>query len=210
MDMININIEGNVRDNNIIFSNDQNKKKELFDEICSSLLRIQGRKHTLRSENEKNDALTDSLRDKGYYVTDQTRFGRSGSNKSKDYDSGELDIMICDSENQAEIISIIEAFELSSVGLKNTIIKSHIDKLLYKYDTAGNYENFVVIYSKAKRFDRLWHKYKAYINELVFPDESDIEELELSKSEIKCGFTEYYRSGKKLKLFHLFVNMHRG
>lgn len=206
--MININIEGDVKDNKINFSDHRKKKKNLFDEISSSLLRIQGRKHTLRSENEKNDALTDSLRDKGYYVADQTRFGRSGSDKSKNYDSGELDIMICDSKSNADLISIVEAFELSSVGNENKIIKSHIDKLLFKYDTAGNDENFVVIYSKAKRFNRLWQKYKAHINEIVFSNKADIKELELSKSEIKAGLTEYDRSGKRLRLYHMFVNMH--
>ncbi|MEX2411763.1 MAG: hypothetical protein WD607_10425 [Candidatus Paceibacterota bacterium] len=208
--MININIEGDVKENNISFSSHRKYKRKLFNDLLSSLLTVQGRKHIFKTENEKNDDLTDSLKDKGLYVADQSRFGRSGSDKQEDYDSGELDIVICDSENYANLISIIEAFELSSVGKKNRIIKSHIDKLLFKYDTAGNIENFVVIYSKAKRFDRLWQKYKAHINDVIFPKETNIKELELSKSEIKAGLTEYHRSGKKLRLYHIFVNMYIG
>lgn len=206
--MFSINIEGDVKENTINLSYHKKNERDLFYELYSSLIRIQGRKHHFRSENEKNDALTDSLRDKGLYVSDQSRLGRSGSDKLRNYDSGELDIMICDPESNADLISIVEAFELRSVGNKNKIIKSHIDKLLFKYDTSGNLENFVVVYSKAKRFDRLWQKYKTHVNEIVFTNNADMKELELPKSEIKAGLTEYHRSGKELKLYHIFVNMH--
>src|SRR5690625_607524 len=211
--MVNFHIAGDFKNNAINYIEHpkiKNAKDTLLTALVSSLLRVQGRKYTYKTENEKNDALADSLRDKGYSVLDQTRLGRSGTDKTKNYNSGELDIVITDPEKNSEIISIIEALELSTVGEKNKLIKSHIDKLIYRYDTAGNHENFIIIYAKAKHFDKLWKKYKQNINSKIFLDRPDIRELEMSKSEIKCGRTTYIRSGKQLILHHLFVNMHTG
>ncbi|MEX2409894.1 MAG: hypothetical protein WD607_00745 [Candidatus Paceibacterota bacterium] len=208
--MININIEGDAWGNNISIPQGTQESKNLFEEISSSLIRIQGSKYSFRNENGKNDALRNSLLDKGFCINDQMRNGRSGSKNEVNFDCGELDIVICDCENNSEIISIVEALELDSLGEKNKIVKSHINKLLYSYDTAGNNENFLVIYSMVKKFDRLWEKYKQHINNVIFPDEVDLFEIETSKSDIRGGYNYYLRNGKKLKLSHLFVNMYKG
>ena len=202
--MLSINVEGDVK-NNQFYSNVRGKTG-LPQEIIYSLLRVQGRKHVLKTENIKNDALTDSLRDKGFTIADQSRLGRSGSERKENYKSGELDLLILDSGG--DILSIIEALEL--IHLDRKTIKKHIYKLLNRYDTAGNEENFVVVYSKSDRFEELWTKYKKFVDHKVFPVEEDIEELEMPKARIKGGRNYYLVNNKKLCLYHLFVDVSLG
>lgn len=183
-----------------------NIKKELI----SILILLQSRKHLNLSEDQLNDYLTDLLRAKQFYISDQTRSGRSGSSKIKSYNSGELDIAIRDIKNNGIIITIIEAFELTSCGNKNTTIKYHINKLINRYDTAGNKENYIIIYAKATRFNELWKKFKTFVQQVVFNkniefiDDSDISS---NKTDIKSGFHLLLREDKEIYINYLFVNM---
>jgi len=193
-------------------SNDSFDFDKVTKEIIDKLARMQERKYTKKHEDLHNDDLTGFLRDKKYYITDQTR---SGSGKAKKQ-AGELDIMI--REINGTPISIIEAMRLDSCGAKNTKILEHLRKLLFDYGGTGLERNFLITYAETKDFESLWTKYQIYINETVVDDDdfasfqrgglSPI--LSLSKPEIKVGKTRYKRFGSDIEVYHLFVNMYVG
>jgi hypothetical protein len=167
------------------------------------------RKYTKKIEDLYNDDFTDWLRDKGYYTTDQTRSGKSLKT------AGEIDIMV--RSKNGTPVSIIEAFRLSSCGIDNEIVVAHIDKLLNNYDTIGNKDNFILIYSEASDFNRLWINYLEYIskinNNMLFNSQcklisfTDVSDLHSSKSGVRVGFAKHERDGKGLNVYHLFINM---
>jgi len=184
--------------------------QNILKDLISLLLVLQSRKHLKLEEDEWNDYLSDLLRVKQYYVADQSRSGRSGSNVTRKYRSGELDISIRDSENNGIIKTIIETFKLDSCGPKNKIVKEHIIKLLERYDTAGNEENYIIIFSTTDSFNSLWSKYIDYIEKIVFEGNSKFQEIEykeISKSDLKIGYNQIIRNEKDMRLYHLFVNM---
>ncbi|MDP1676333.1 MAG: hypothetical protein Q8L88_05650 [Bacteroidota bacterium] len=186
------------------------KPENICKDLISLLVVMQTRKHSFRNENQLNDYLCDLLRVKGYYVADQSRSGRSGSDNVENYESGELDISIRDITNNGVIKTIIESLEIDSCGDGNNVIKSHIGKLLSRYDTAGNEENYVIVYSKASDFNALWIKYKNHIDRFIFQGVKNVEDIEveqISKSNIKVGKSYIEKEGKQLKLYHLFVDM---
>ena len=201
-----INIEGDAFNNNVYFSGSR-RDKNLLEEIFTSLQKIQNRKHNYKGEDWVNDELRDSLTDKGFYVADQSRHGRSGSDENENYGSGEVDLVIKNFEKGGTVIAMIEALELRSAGPKNESIPYHINKLLKRYDTAGNKENFIIVYSRAKNFLPLWTKYKKFVDN-HFNYFSEMEEKEMDKSDIKVGINKYIRQGKELSLYHFFVNMY--
>jgi len=210
--MFKININGDVFGNTIYNnSKDVNNEDNILNELYSALLSLQSFKKKLNDEDDKNELLATFLRrNSNLFASDETRQGRSGSEKKDHYKSGELDIGIRNRES-GNIISIIEAFELTSCGDKNKVISRHIEKLLHRYDTAGNQENFIVIYSIAKDFNKLWLKYNNYIEKYILHNNRRLQELtdsRFDKSDIKIGLNNYNRNGVDLKLYHLFVNMY--
>ncbi|MEX0598321.1 MAG: hypothetical protein WD512_17670 [Candidatus Paceibacterota bacterium] len=206
--MLQINIKGDVYNNKFAINHHKRNKKKLLDELSTLLINLQSDKHIFKTEPEKNHQLKVLLQISGLLVDEEAKQGRSGSDKNNNYELGNLDIVVFDSENKRKMLSIIEAFELNSLGPKNTIVKPHINKLLQNYDTAGNKENYAVIYAKAKNFDRLWKKYFNYVNNEIFPNESNMKEIEMEKSDLRGGTSLYKRNGKTLSLHHLFVNMY--
>ena len=166
------------------------------------------RKHTKKLEDLHNDELTDYLRDKNYYTTDQTRTGKSQIN------AGEADILI--RKRNGTPISIIEAFRLSSCGKKNTIVSTHIDKLLNDYDTIGHETNFIIIYSEAANFSKLWSNYQKYM--AILNDKPDFrknfpiltfkEPSLIRKSALRIGLAEHARQGKVIQVYHILVDMY--
>lgn len=155
-----------------------------------------------------NDILTDFLRQKGYYATDQTRSGRAKLGV------GEIDIMI--RKKNGVPFSIIEAFRLNSCGPDNKTVAEHLDKLLHDYDTAGHERNFVIVYAEVTNFERLWKRYKEYIAELNgkpafradYPLISFKEKSSVStKSSIKIGVAQHRREGANVEVYHVFINM---
>jgi len=184
--------------------------ENILKDLVSFLLILQSRKSLDLSENQWNDYLSDLLRAKQYYVSDQTRNGRSGSNNLFNFDSGELDISIRDLNNNGIIKTIIETFQLKSCGSNNKTVSNHINKLLNRYDTSGNKENFIVIFSKAVDFDKLWKNYVKYIDNLKIVDKNAIvliEDNDFQKSDIRIAKNIIFRKNKELELYHLFVNM---
>lgn len=130
-------------------------KENLTDAIVFACTRLQGNKlFWTASEDERNTFIADFLSAKGESVKDQTRWGISHGGKT----AGEIDIFV--SELDGNPFAIIEALILNS--LDQSYIKLHIDKL-FKYDTTGLNQNFILIYSEANNFSRLWAKYVEYI-----------------------------------------------
>jgi len=185
--------------------------ENILKDLVSFLIILQSRKHLNLQEDQWNDYLSDLLRAKQYYVSDQSRNGRSGSENQNNYNSGELDISIRDINNNGIIKTIIETFQITSCGEKNKVISTHVNKVLNRYDTSGNEENFIIILANANDYNRLWENYIKYINNLSIIDNSIevIENEDYSKSDIRIARNIILREGKELKLYHLFVNMNR-
>lgn len=183
----------------------------ILDDLISLLLILQGRKYIIQKEDEINDLLSDFLRIRKYYVADQSRQGRSGTDKTKNYGSGELDITIRDFNHNGIVKTIIEALELKSCGKDNKIIGHHINKLLNRYDTSGNKENYIVVYAKASDFSSLWNRYKNFVTNKVFDKATTVSEIEherINKANLKLGLSKVKKAGSEIKLYHLFVNMY--
>jgi hypothetical protein len=107
------------------------------------------------SEDDRNGYIKDILQTVGFTTKDQTRWGVSNTGKS----AGEVDILIEDNNHP---YSIIEALNLAS--LDSNYLNLHIDKI-FKYDTTGLPNNFILSYVTAKDFASFWEKYKKHINE---------------------------------------------
>lgn len=181
---------------------------QLLLDIQDQAVRMLERKSNHQLEDLHNDILTEFLRQKGYYTTDQTRSGRSKLGV------GEIDIMI--RKKNGTPFSIIEAFRLNSCGPDNKTVAQHLDKLLHDYDTAGHERNFVIVYAEAVNFERLWKNYQNYVSELNgkpsfradYPLISFKEKTEISnKSSIKIGLAKHRREGSIVEIYHVFINM---
>ena len=90
--------------------------------------------------------------------------------------------------------SLIEAFELKTDNTK--VIEEHYNKLIKKYDTSGNGNNFILVYTKYSKFGVLWEKYKLHFKEF--------EEIDTKKENIKVIYTKYHN----MKISHLFINFY--
>lgn len=199
-------IDKPVEENNTRYSLD----KILYDLIEVSS-RVLERKHQKRIEDLVNDDIVDLLRSKGHNVSDQTRSGASASGLQP----GELDIMI--RRDNGIPVSIIESFRLESCGPKNTVVASHISKLLDKYDTQGIKRNFVLIFGEAKRFDNLWTNYIQYIKELNSKPEFNDKDYPLSGvsirtdltqlANIKVAATRHNHNNEYREVLHIMLNM---
>lgn len=143
------------------------------------------------SEDETNDRFKNALLYKGYHVSDQSRGGESGSGKR----SGERDIVV---RNRKSGIteSVIEAFQLTS--LDTTVINSHYEKLIKKYDTVGNNRNYVLVYSKAKDYKGLWAKYQKHFNLI------EVDNKYSFKDNVSTGISQIGTD----EVFHIFINFY--
>lgn len=183
------------------------KPEKLLSDIIEKLTRMLERKKVEKIEDLHNNELTHYLRDKDYYVTDQTQSGISHKNL------GELDIMI--RKKNGSPLSIIEAFRLKSCGDDDTVISTHIDKLLHDYDTAGHKTNYIIVYAEAVKFQDLWEKYIRYMQNLnskkgfrgTYPLMSFIDTGKSNITEIKVGLAIHKREDTPIQVYHIFVNM---
>lgn len=170
-----------------VFFDYEKLEKDLID---ISLTLMKSRKRIFEEiEDLINDRYRDALKFKGYIVNDQTRAGESGTGKSV----GEIDLEIRNKDTNITE-SLIEAFILETDNTK--VIEEHYEKLIKKYDTSGNENNFVLIYIKYSKFESLWKKYKLHFKEC--------EEINTQKENIKVIYTKY----KDMKNSHIFINFH--
>lgn len=171
--------------NSNIFFNYEKLEKDLID---ISLTLMKSRKRIFEEiEDLINDRYRDALKFKDYIVNDQTRAGESGSGKSV----GEIDLEVKNKDTNITE-SLIEAFILETDNTK--VIEEHYEKLIKKYDTSGNENNFVLVYSKSSNFDALWEKYKLHFKES--------EEINTQKENIKDIYTKHHN----MKISHIFIN----
>jgi small GTP-binding protein len=176
-------------------------RKDLFEISC---LETENR-HAIfnESEDQTNDRYRNALLNRNYHVADQSRGGESESGKS----SGERDIVVRN-RHTGIAESIIESLQYKQMNTTN--IKKHVAKLVKKYDTLGNKENFVLNFVKSKDFLKLWENYKNLIPGLV--DENNDDEGD-TKSNIKIGISMHGGSSvvsgnQKKKVTHFFVNFY--
>lgn len=168
-----------------VFFDYEKLEKDLIEislELMKSRKQISG-----EIEDLINDRYRSLLWAKGYIVNDQTRAGESGSGKS----AGEIDLEVRNKDTNVTE-SVIEAFELKTDNKK--IREEHYEKLIKKYDTSGNENNFVLVYAKYSKFESLWEKYKLHFEES--------EDLNTQKENIKVIYTKY----KDMKISHIFIN----
>lgn len=168
-----------------VFFDYEKLEKDLID---ISLTLMKSRKQIFKEiEDLINDRYRDALKFKSYIVNDQTRAGESGSGKS----IGEIDLEVRNKDTNVTE-SLIEAFILETDNSK--VIEEHYDKLIRKYDTSGNENNFVLVYVKYSKFESLWKKYKLHFEEC--------EEINIQKENIKVIYTKYHN----MKISHIFIN----
>ena len=183
------------KENNIIIPNSSFDYDNLRNNLIEISLSETRNRNAIskESEDETNDRFRNALHYKNYNVNDQSRGGESSSG----INAGERDLVIRNERGLDE--SVIEAFILKS--LDATVINKHYEKLVKRYDTVGNRVNFVLVYSKTKKFDELWEK---YIDFDGFKNFVDTQNKYSQKENVRVGISEY----KRMKIYHLFINFY--
>lgn len=191
--------------------NTENEFHLLFDLIDKAHRITERNSSQIKLEDLHNDDFAHWLRDRGYYVSDQTRSGRSKISV------GEVDLMI--RKENGTPVSIIESFRLQSFDAQNTNIAKHINKLFQDYDTGGLKFNYILIYSESSMFIESWSKYLEYMSALNFKPNfitphklisfSDISQVYSKVSDIKIGRAIHQREGEEVVCFHVFINMYK-
>jgi hypothetical protein len=151
-------------------------------------------------ENDRNRFIATVLESAGFTIKDQPQWSTSAEGK----DSGEIDVFITESNGTPK--SIIEALILDS--LKQDYLILHLDKL-FRYDTTGLENNYIITYSLAKNFDGLWNKYKDFISKHNYEHKFiDFKELDqFNFSDIRIGVAQHLRNGKTKYLYHIMINL---
>ncbi|KAF0128355.1 MAG: hypothetical protein FD155_3285 [Bacteroidetes bacterium] len=175
----------------------------LIGAIMFACMRLQGDKNywgTNVDENERNRYIATILEARDFIIKDQPQWSTSSEGKK----SGEIDIFVL--ENDGKLKSIIEALILNS--LKTDYLIKHLDKL-FKYDTTGLENNYIIIYSTAKNFILLWDKYKDFISKHTYTYKFiDFKEIEdFNYADIKIGLARHSRNDKTIKLYHIMINL---
>ena len=181
-------------------SHNEEPFKILLNAVIFACLQLQGnRKFKDAIENERNSFVSSILEAQGYYVKDQSLWGKSNEGKSP----GEIDIFV--RQSNGEPFSIIEALNLDSLN------KSYIDlhlKKIFGYDPNGLKHNFILVYSTAKKFSELWNKYIKYMPIVEYPYTFvEFREKESNYSELKIGTSLHLRSSQRVYLHHVFINL---
>lgn len=183
----------------------KNTETKFIYPLLSAISQLQGQTASLNSdENSRNNFIAAYLSSKEINAKGQSLWGRS----SKGLRQGELDIKI--ESNEGDIVTIFEGVNLTSVDTTN--INTHIIKTITKYDVNGLPEKYLGIYYTGKSFFDFSIKYLEYIStfnqgEVVFSDVSD-ETIQFTvHSEIRVFKAYYEKSGRKLSISHILINM---
>lgn len=175
---------------------------KLLNSLITACVKLQGNYHYKNStEDERNDHIRDLLQMGGYLIKDQTRWGESNAGRA----AGEVDILV---EENNRPYSIIEALNLNA--LDSSYLNLHINKI-YKYDTTGLQNNFIVSYVRIKDFETFWKKYKEHIQKHEYPYRicsfNDKIDEEFDYAGIKVALTKHNRDGKIVGLYHVCVKI---
>lgn len=152
------------------------------------------------NENDRNRYIATLLEAAGYTIKDQPQWSTSNEGK----DSGEIDVFVTEPNGTPK--SIIEALILDS--LKQEYLILHLNKL-FRYDTTGLENNYIITYSLAKNFESFWNRYQDFISKHVYEYEFiDFKELaKYNYADIKIGVAQHLRNGKKINLYHIMINL---
>lgn len=179
----------------------QKPKGSLLKSIITSVHHLQGIAKTIKSdEDSRNGFIALLLSIQGFFVKDQTRWGSSAS----DLRTGEVDIKV--ETPGLEAVSIIEAFNLSSIDKKK--VNLHLKKI-FRYDPNGLQENFIIVYAKAVDFVKLWQRYLNRVMEVEhkYRLKGKPKEQRTPFSSIKLAKAIHERNGEETTVYHIFVNM---
>lgn len=152
------------------------------------------------NENDRNRFIATILESAGYTIKDQPQWSTSTEGK----DSGEIDVFITETNGTPK--TIIEALILDS--LKQDYLILHLDKM-FRYDTTGLENNYIIIYSLAKNFDWLWVKYQNFISKHKYEYNfiTFKELVEINFTDIRIGVAQHSRNGKVINLYHIMINL---
>jgi hypothetical protein len=176
-------------------------RQSLVKEIVITASQLQGVASTIKEdEDSRNGFMALILSIKGFIVKDQTRWGRSASEKSM----GRIDFKVELSEGIG--FAICEAFRLQ--GYNKNKIDDHLKKL-FLYDANGLKENFIIVYAETHDFSGLWEKYLNHIPQIDFqyPLYGEVDQEEVEYSDIKLARARHLREKKLRDVYHLFVKM---
>lgn len=178
-------------------------EEKLIYKLLSAISQLQGLSGAInKDEDSRNIFISNQLSHQGISNKDQTRWGKSASGIKQ----GELDIQI----EQDGIITIFEGMNLSS--LKISDIDSHIIKVINKYDVNGVPEKYLGIYYTGKNFKNFSLKYLEYLQHfdkdtIKFDDIFDETKQLTPYTEIKVLKSYYLKTGTKISLTHILINM---
>ena len=176
-------------------------REAIIKDLLEACVKLQANTYfTSALENQRNDYIRDMLKMAGYEVCDQTRRGKSFSEKS----AGEVDILI---EKDGFPVTIIEALNLNS--LNTNYLDIHIDKI-YSYDTVGNTFNVVLSYVQVSDFGKFTTNYFGHISkrEYLLPLIEVCEKVEVegcNYSNMRVMKTVHNRNGCETILYHICI-----
>lgn len=162
-----------------------------------------------RSENARNTFISALLSQSSFVAKDQTLGGESSSGIS----IGENDIKIF--RNQTEPYAIIEAVNLSAThggNWNHQNFREHVNRI-YKYDTNGLSQNYLLTYVDTPKFDLYWTSVlreftltkRCKFGSAEFVDVTDLPEQ--SNTDLRVGVIRYRRNGRIVKLYVIAVLM---
>jgi len=195
-------------------------KKELTEDkliqiLIKDMATLQQTKMMLKEEEDKytlylSKLLNNSLAHFKFFTDVQDLSGRTEKKDNKNPELGglgQLDLRILNGDG--ELCHIGEALILNSISGDYT--KAHLKKI-FDYDANGLPVNFMIIYSKVKKFNSLWQKYSNLVKEydfqypLIDKEFIDLSDKLSKYAGIKVGLTNHLRDGRICKLYHFFID----
>ena len=183
------------------------KQKSLIKDIVSACQMMQSAKmYWKASEDERNTFVRDVLRAKDYYISDQTRSGKSGTGKKP----GELDIEIRKSADTPW--TVYEALNITGFAqTSKETWNEHLVRLLDNYNPVGYPFLFLVSYLECRkdRFKEIWLDYFEHLSTYSPPNYS-LQSAEGQSDDsfyIRCAECVYDRAGLPTTIYHICVRL---
>lgn len=175
--------------------------RNIMYEIISAASQLQGQnKNIVPSEDARNSFISDRLSQNGIVAKDQSHWGKSGTGNNQ----GKLDIKVED--GNGNIVTLFEGLILKSLDTTNLIF--HIRKTINNYDVNGLPEKYLCVYYEGKNYSEFSEKYLNYLNGLEdFSSNVDLSDSLVENTEIKVVKSKYFRTRKKISLYHILINM---
>jgi hypothetical protein len=162
-----------------------------------------------KDEDQYNDVMVSFLKMRlnflGWNVRDQTRGGRSETNK----DVGERDWVVRDNYIDC---AIFEALRLHS--LERDKIDGHVNKAISGYNQIGVPRVYIVVYYEGASWPDFWTKYWNYVQSMNVGGSLSVQsadDVAAKEKNLRMGQIVYGDgSGIPLYVYHLAMNLGRG